>query len=305
MQTRASVSRVAYTVSFADLPFSPKELAPMDTLEESQPIRAAYDPSKWPDCDIDYLIIDAGDFVVFIDHELDLDWKTTAKYDKIGPTDAAKHNEMLNYVAALECIPNNHHDRSVRLNFKRMIGEGVARSLDHDYAAASTMLDRAAAYINNRNVETARCWQLSTACRIGVGLVLCGIVFWTFRAFLIAALGEPGFLLLGAGGAGCLGALLSMILRMGNSYPSSEASKNLHILEASSRIFAGGISGILMAGAVNTGLILPALSNKGQMHGALLVFGMVSGASERLVPSLIGRLESGVEEARLKKGKAK
>jgi hypothetical protein len=272
--------------------------------QEPETRRGAVEPApKWPEVDVHYLILETDDFIVCLDSELDVDWQTSEKYDEVGPKDLGAHNEILNGAAALECIPNDHHKRNVRLNFKRMVGEGVARSLDHDYDSAKKILEQARLYIADRNVETARYWQLSTACVLGLILGFSGVGLWAVRAYLMRAWGESAYFLIIAGVAGSLGAVLSMIFRMGHSFPTSEAPKALHILEATSRVFAGCLSGLLMAGSVKIGLILPVFRDVGQTHLAMLVAAMVGGASERWAPSLIARLESSSGEHQSKKGK--
>jgi hypothetical protein len=257
---------------------------------------------KWPDIQIEHLILEASDFVVWIDKDLDIDWQTSEKYDETGPKDPAEWNQVLNRVAALECIPNDQHSRNVRLNFKRMIGEGVARGLDHDYESAKNILDQAGTYISDRNVEIARYWQLSTACIVGVVALLAAITMWLNRDVLTLELGEATFFLVLASIAGSVGAVLSMIFRMGHSYPTSEAPKHLHILEALSRAVAGCLSGVLIAGAIRVGLILPAFGSTGDSSALMLIAGMASGASERLAPSLITRLEGSSSKRPSKKG---
>src|SRR5213594_3709981 len=150
---------------------------------------------KWSELDIHYLILETDDFIVCLDRDLDVDWKTSKKYDEVGPKDSQKHHEMLNRAASLECIPNDHHPKNVRLNFKRMVAEGVARSLDHDYDSAETMLEKARAYISDRNVEAARYWQLFTACVLGPVCALSGLGLWEFRASLTENLGETAYFL--------------------------------------------------------------------------------------------------------------
>jgi hypothetical protein len=251
--------------------------------------------SKWPTADVHYLILQADEFIVFLDEDLVLDWVTSDEYDKHGPEDRSRHNEILNRAASLECVPNDHHKKSIRLNFKRMLGEGVAAAI----------LQQAQLYITNRNIEIARFWQLSTACVIGLAVAILGAVQWTFRETLVNAWNETGYYVLGSALAGCVGAVLSMIFRMGNTFPTSEAPKALHMLEAVSRVFAGAISGLLISGSVAIGLILPVFGKSGEMHGAMLVAALASGASERWAPSLIGRLEARSEELRSGKGKPK
>jgi hypothetical protein len=60
----------------------------------------------------------------------------------------------------------------------------------------------------------------------------------------------------------------------------------------------------LISSSVKIGLILPVLGDARQTHGAMLVAAMVSGASERLAPSLIAKLEGRSNETRTGKGKA-
>jgi hypothetical protein len=258
---------------------------------------------EWSELDVHHLILNTDRFIVFLDSDLDIDWKTKEKYDEVGPKDPDEHNGILNRAASLECTPNDHHKRNVRLNFKRMIGEAIARSLDHDYDSAKKMLEQARIYITNRNVETARYWQLSTACLLGLVVAISGLELWASRSHMIDISGESAYFLVMAGVAGSLGAVLSMIFRMGRSFPTSEAPKVLHILEAASRVFAGCLSGLLIAACVNAGLIVPVLRGQGNMHLIMLIAAMASGASERWAPSLVGKFEGSSTVGQLKKAR--
>ena len=101
---------------------------------------------KWPGIEVEHLVLETDEFIVWLDHDLDVDWQTSKKYDEAGPKDPVAQNEVLNLAAVLECVPSDHHERDIRLNFKRMIGEGIARSLDHDYESARKILELARAY---------------------------------------------------------------------------------------------------------------------------------------------------------------
>ncbi len=183
-----------------------------------------------------------------------------------------------------------------------MVGEGVARSLDHDYETANTILDNARSYIADRNVEASRYWQLVTACVLGLLGALSGLELWALRGWLTLVWGELVYFLVLAGVAGSLGAVLSMIFRMGHSFPTSEAPRKLHVLEATSRVFAGCLSGLLVAGSIRSGLILSVLKDSGQTNLAMLLAAMASGASERWAPSLIAKIEGSSDKGQLKKG---
>jgi hypothetical protein len=260
--------------------------------------------SLWPACDVRHLILSSNTFIVFLDCDLDVDWCTSEKYDEADTEDHTRErNEILIRAAMLECVPNDHQRESVRLNFKRMVGEAVARALERDYDSAKKVLEQARSYIEARNVEKARYWQLCTACTLGLLCGVSGLMMWWSRDYFIRAWGEPAYFLVMAGGAGAIGAVLSRIFRLGRRSPTSEAPKALHMLEAASKVLAGCFSGLLAAGSVEIGLVLSLASGSGQKYATMLVVAMASGASERLAPSIIARLETSSAERQPKKGK--
>lgn len=259
--------------------------------EESKPEIAVMSRPKWPDVRILHLIHETEDYIVALDPELDLDWETSAAWDAKGPDDRTRHNEILNRAASLECIPNEHQKHSVRLNFKRMIGEGIARSLKHDYDNAQGILDDALTYITDRNVETARSWQIVTALAATAVLGIAALVAWTLRAELRSLWGNTAFLVVVAALPGGLGAVLSMLFRIGSSFPSSEAPRRLHVLEAVSRVLAGCLSGVAVAAAIKAGIVLSALKDT-LGTPALVISCLAAGVSERRVPSLLVHLHN-------------
>jgi hypothetical protein len=75
------------------------------------------------------------DFLFFLDDVLDVDWATSKIYEDT-PDDARDRSEILIRAAAVECIPNDHQKANVRLNFKRMVGEGYPGQDPRGYARA-------------------------------------------------------------------------------------------------------------------------------------------------------------------------
>ena len=248
---------------------------------------------RWPHLDIHYLVLFTNDFIVFIDSDLDIDWKTSDEYDQKGPEKPEKHNLILNRAATLECIPNEHQKKTVRLNFKRMLAEGVARSLKHDYENAEKILIEAESYIRNRNVEIARYWQLSSSCLVGVISAIFAFSFWGYRQDLIAAFGVKPFYIVLSSFAGSIGATMSIIFRIGNTSITSEAGHKLHLLEAISRNLGGAISGLIISILVCLGVVVPIFENSGMSNLAMVGGGLLAGASERWAPSLIAQFEKG------------
>ena len=48
--------------------------------------------SRWPDVDVKYLVISTDDYIVCLDNDFDVDWKTSDEYDKSG------HNDEVEFV---------------------------------------------------------------------------------------------------------------------------------------------------------------------------------------------------------------
>lgn len=247
--------------------------------------------TKWPDAKVRHLVYEDEDFAVYLDPVLDVEWRTTDEHDDREGIDEEKHHQIVDRAASLECIPNHHHSESIRLNFKRMVAEGLARSLSCDYDNATTMLDNAEAYIRDRNVETARFWQLTTALCAGLILGALGAIFWLARSYFIPAWGNTAFFVILSFSAGSVGAMLSSIFRMGRLDITSEAERRLHILEALSRVIGGAVSGSAMALLVYLGIVAPVFKGAMLTHAAMLTSAILAGASERWMPSLVSHFE--------------
>jgi len=99
--------------------------------------------SRWPDVDVKYLVISTDDYIVCLDNDLDVDWKTSDEYDESGHNDEVEFNKILNNVALFESRPQHHLNNENKKSFRRMLGEAVARALAHDYKSAESILDQA------------------------------------------------------------------------------------------------------------------------------------------------------------------
>lgn len=242
---------------------------------------------KWMHLPIAHLIYASEDFIVFIDEKLYIDWQTTDVHDTNGIKDRNKHNRVLNRAATIECIPNFHQNAQIRLNFKRMIAEGIARSLNNDYDNADQILNDAKRYIVNRNIEKARFWQLSTTSLIGIISALLIIILWSLKSYVISVLGITAFSVLISSQFGSLGATLSIIFRIGTVETTSEAEHKLHILESVTRNFGGMISAIVVAFLILLELILPIFQNSNSTLLLIACSSILAGSSERWVPSIV------------------
>jgi hypothetical protein len=248
----------------------------------------------WPDCNVKHLVLSNEEFIVFIDPEDDLDWSTSDKYDEDGKGDEAARNGIINEAALLEATPCEGISSARKLQFKRLIGEALARSFDHDYAGAQKMLGAASRYILACNYEVSRRWLLSASIAIAGVAVAIGLVVWTLRVSAMAALGSGAFWAVITASAGAVGALLSVIERSGRMTLDCSSGRALHNLEAAARIITGSISGVVVGLAIRSELILSVLVHGSHMPIVMLIAAIAAGSGERLVSTIFTQVTTGV-----------
>jgi hypothetical protein len=249
-----------------------------------------YDEEKWGKLDLQFLIIDTAEYIVFIDNKDDLDWITTKEYDKQGHKDKIKHFDVINKVALLECKPLQQFDKHIKLNYKRLLGESIARSINHDYQNAINILKHAEDYIKERGSELSRMWYLEKSSEVTIIFLILGFISWIFRACSIKLLGEDVFYHFLCVISGAAGALLSIIFRMGKENLDCLAGKNIHELESICRIIAGMLSALL-GGVLVRADLLPIFSKIENTEIALILVGFIAGMSERFAPSILAKME--------------
>ncbi len=249
---------------------------------------------EWEDLKIKYLILASKDrYVVFIDDENDLDWKTSDKFDETEFTNEIKRAfyEVKNEIDSTENIPCNLLDTKTIINFKRQVGEALVRAFEQDYENAKKMIKIARDYVIKRNVEQSRYMYLSSSALTASGFFVLGIILWLLRYCFLELVGETVFFLILSFISGAIGALLSIILRLGKTEIDFNASPKLHYLEGASRILAGMISGFLIALTIKAGILLPIFTKMESTHLAMILGGLAAGSSERLAPSIISKLD--------------
>lgn len=250
-----------------------------------------YNKDKWGQLDLKHLILDTEEFIVFIDNDNDLDWITTEEYDAKGHQSSEKHHETLNMVALLECKPIVQLSENDIVNFKRLLGEALARSLKHDYKKASIILVHAENFLVDRGKELSRKWYLNRAGLTSLIMSAIGVILWIFRAISVNVLGESAFLISLSMVSGAIGALLSIIFRMGNESIDCLAGKELHELESMYRIIAGMLSAFLASLLLRSEIFLPVFSKTNHVALSMIAIGFIAGMSERFAPSILAKLE--------------
>lgn len=175
------------------------------------------DPRWGPLGHIEILVIDNREdgYVVFLDQDLDVDWKTTDAYDQAPKKaeDAAAFGRSRSRSARLHAVPVEHLDEGVRRSYRLMLGEATARALAFDFEASEEIFAHAAEFVSARNQEMARLWFLGGA---GIGVAICAAAMaaaWFSRENLTTCCGPTALVLAVAGGFGAIGGFFSALFR--------------------------------------------------------------------------------------------
>lgn len=248
----------------------------------------------WPGLPVKYLIIASKKYIVFLDNENDLDWQTSDDFDARELTTEQRkgYNQVKNEIDSSECVPAENLDEKIIISFKKQLGEALIRAFENDFENAHKMILHAKEFILKRSIEQSRFMFLtSSGLTTSIALILF-IILWIAKDFAVDLLGKTVYFSTLSSLIGGLGALLSVILRMGKANLDFNASKKLHFLEGSSRIVAGMISALIISICIKTGILLPIFSEIESTHLAMILGGIVAGASERFAPSIINKLDS-------------
>jgi hypothetical protein len=245
---------------------------------------------------IKVLIIATEDYVVHVNTEGNVEWGTTPEYDAAilenKAYDSSKLNAILLEAARLEVIPCEGLTEKGKIEFKRLLGEAHAFAFALDYKSAGKMIVAAEQYITARCEETSRVWYLTASSYATIPFLILGSLVWIFRGRYAEFVGAEVLWLTIATSAGAVGALFSVIARTGHLKLDCSAGWNLHQWEASSRIVAGAISGLLVALAVRSEVILGPLAGGGRLHLIMILAALAAGAGERLATSIISKFDT-------------
>jgi hypothetical protein len=248
----------------------------------------------WPNLPVKYLIVSKqGEYIVFLDNENDIDWKTSDEFDNNLHSEQNKEiNKIKNEINRLESILLNHLEDRTIINFKRQLGEALVRAFDNDYENATKMLGHAENFIVKRNIEESR-FMFMTSCGLTslIALLILGIS-WLLKEIIIEIVGISTFYIAIAVLMGAVGALLSVILRIGKTVPDYNATKKLHYLEGVNKIIAGMISALIVALCIKSEILLPIFTKIETTNIAMILGGLIAGASERFAPSIINKLDN-------------
>lgn len=243
---------------------------------------------------VEMLISSTDRAFVFLDEDFFVQWDTSEEVEN-----TPDQCEILNQVSYLETISTTHFsgessERQELAEFRRLLGECVARTFEGNAASARVLLAKSESLLSARSVQRARQWYLAAAavaaCPAGILLV----ALWLMRAYFRAALGNTGFDIATCAALGGIGALVSTIISVRKTSLNASFGATIHYFEGVARIVAGIVGGALTGLAIKGNLIFGSINFVGDTTGQsalLFLFALAAGASERIVPSFVKRAE--------------
>jgi hypothetical protein len=233
---------------------------------------------------IDSLIEATESFIVYLDEELFVEWSTNDRYDDFSKS----FGEVSNAVAHLETLSISLLSKRQMKPFRRLLGEGMARSLDHEDSGARKVIALAEDYLKARSMERARMWYLASSLAVTIVSFAIGVVVWLMNDGVDAGVQA----LAQSVPFGALGAAISIITRTSKITLDAAAGALIHFVEGAARVVVGLVGALMLTLAVKSNLIIGfAPLVNGDIHFFLIVLCFAAGASERIVPTLIQRVE--------------
>jgi len=204
-------------------------------------------------------------------------------------------NDTIRRASALEALPVADLQRAHCQDFRRLIAYAIAVALDEDEktnSRAELLLDNAEAYFTARRTEQVRVWNVLSSALAAMIAALVALVIWWIRGRVAQEIGQPGLEIALASAAGCVGAFVSITLRLGTYSPNLEAAQPVHMLEAVARVLCGGVAAAALYLAIRAGVVLSSAMIDTHRIATILFLSLGAGASERLLPGLLARADN-------------
>jgi hypothetical protein len=230
-------------------------------------------------------------FIVYIDNRKRIAYARSADYGQ----DPADFGIVINKVDELENLASKAL-LGDSMSCKAQVAQGLVRVLDEGNG------DSALNYLNKlydgihqdaRHALKAR-YMLASLVSTLI-LILIVVLLWINRTFIINQVNVNAFQILLAACCGGIGAFISTFVRSLNFDADVKLSPVIYYLDGFLRIFFGVIAGAVLSLAIKANVILGFITEQDIISLALICFfSMIAGASERLIPSIIKKIEQEV-----------
>lgn len=257
----------------------------------AQPSAPAY-YDRWKHHEVGVRIRICEEYIVHIDVRGKLDWEVIDKPEPhITEAQAVELNSAYCDIVVNEKRSLEGYTPEQREHYLTILGEAYVHWIERDVSTVKRLVQAAKKYYQERSEETSRRWYLNATIRVFGLCLLAGLLAWITQDAVIRMIGSHAFKIGLSAVAGTIGALFSVIARSGKLKFNASAGRNLHELEAASRIAAGAISGVIIYLALSSEIILGALLKNSHRTEIALLASIAAGAGERLATSIISKFD--------------
>ena len=228
---------------------------------------------------------DSNKYVVFVDVENDLDWETNDAFDSVAEKDEVQF--ILGEIDSIQCQDGVRYlSDDSKMDFILLLGRAVCLILHEDNENARKTLVLAKEFLYKRKVEITRKWQLISVIIICIAYFICSMFVDMTPLYIQNWSVHWSACIL----YGLTGSLLSIIQRTGTKNYDCSSGLLLNILEIIAKYLAGGIGAVFIISVYQSELFFTAFKTIDNQSAVVFILGILSGFSERLVPSLIEKI---------------
>lgn len=249
------------------------------------------------------LIMKDNEFIVYLDENYFVEWITSDVFDtKRGW--AENYSDVLNKVALLETKSEVLLFEKHLPPFRRLLGEAIATLLDaKDAKKAETFLTEAELFMQQRVNEKTRQRMVASSVLVLLLIMGLGYLLWSYQYAISQKISADIYEIINLSLYGSLGAFLSVVSRIKEIQSDPTASVWMYCLDSFLRILVGVIGAFFIIVIIKAKIITSSIIPKDDSWLVYVALAIVAGSSERLVPSVIKRIEESAFESKPEQNK--
>jgi hypothetical protein len=240
---------------------------------------------------VETLIMKDDEFIVYLDESYFVEWMTSDEYDtKHGW--AENYSIILNKVALLETKSEILLSEKQLPSFRRLLGEAVATLLDaKDTQKAEAFLVEADLFMQQRINEKTKQYTITSSVFVLFLIIGLGYLLWSYQWAISIKISADIYEIINLSLYGALGAFLSIVSRTKESQIDPSASLLMHCLDSFLRVLVGIIGAFFIIVILKAKIITSSIIPTDNSWLVYIAFAIAAGSSERLVPSVIKKIE--------------
>ncbi len=233
--------------------------------------------------------------IVFIDSEDCIQW-----VDEIESGAEVKFGYIVNKMSYWESICNKLFKDNTAYENKSLLAEGLARVFSNNassnkYAEADEILETTINKIKIEGETILRNDYVMASLWTFIILIVLIISEEVFKKQVISNLSYDWHSICQTAMLGGVGAFVSAITRAKDFKPEIIVDAKIHKLDGVLRVVLGVLTGIFIWLGIKSNLVFSFLNSANKSHYIILFLGMVSGVSERILPTIVKQFENKVD----------